>query len=135
MESLKHFVLAINLVSLSTSTHAFKPDIVRGCRTIAQAQKNVSSPDAIHAAYCLGVIDGIITARSKQQFPVPLPDPCFYKALVPPKELAEQIVRVLTEKPEILELSRRVANDPGAIAAYFALGLENKCNSPGKISK
>lgn len=129
MTSIRLFIAAISLILFLPSASAFTPDLVRGCRVIAQSQKNPSTSDAIHAAYCLGVLDGIFAAVSKQQTGVPLPDPCFGKALVPPSELAEQVVRVLTEQPKVSELAKRAANDRGAMAAYLALAVANKCGT------
>lgn len=135
MTATKLYITAISLLATLPSASAFTPDLVRGCRVIAEAQKNPSTSDAIHAAYCLGVLDGILTVISKQQTSVPLPDPCFTKRLIPPNELAEQVVRVLTEQPKISELAKNAANDRGAMAAYLALAVTNKCGAKGSVGR
>lgn len=127
MTAIKPYLMAITILAPLPSASAFTPDLVKGCKVIAEAQKNPSTSDAIHAAYCLGVLDGIFTVLSKQQTRVPLPDPCFSKRLIPPSELAGQVVRVLTEQPKISEMAKKAANDRGAMAAYLALAVTNKC--------
>jgi hypothetical protein len=122
-------ILLVSLFAFVSSASAFTPDVVRGCTVIAQAQKNPTTADALHAAYCLGVIDGIFASVSKQQTGVPLPDPCFAKVSMQPSELAMQIVRVLKEQPRISELATSVASDRGAMAAYLALAMSNRCKS------
>ena len=135
MTAVRLYIAALALMTAPQYAVAFKPDLIRGCKVIAQAQKNPSTADSIHAAYCLGVLDGIFTAISKQQSAVSLPDPCFSKTLIPPSELAAQVVRVLTEQPKITELANTVANDRGAMAAYFALAVTNKCDAGRKAGK
>lgn len=135
MTAIGLYVTAISLLTTLPSASAFTPDLVRGCRVIAEAQKNPSTPDAIHAAYCLGVLDGIFAVVSKQQAGVPLPDPCFSRTSIPPSELAEQVVRVLTERPKISELARNAANDRGAMAAYLALAVTNKCGAKRNVGR
>ena len=81
------------------------------------------------------MLDGIFTVLSKQQTGVPLPDPCFSKKIIPPSELAEQVVRVLTEQPNISEMAKKAANDRGAMAAYLALAVTNKCVARGGVGR
>lgn len=120
------------LMSASPAATAFSPNLISGCKAIAEKQKNVSGREAVHAAYCLGVLDGIVTVLSKQQTGVPLPDPCFSKTILPMDELAGQVVRVLTEQPKIVELAKRSASDRGSMAAYLALAMANRCGAAGQ---
>lgn len=122
-------IAVMSLFGVVTSASAFTPDVVRGCTVIAQAQKSPSTGDSIHAAYCLGVLDGIFAAVSKQKMDVPLPDPCFSKTLTQPSVLAAQVVRVLKEQPRISEVAKTAASDRGAMAAYLALAISNKCKT------
>jgi len=122
-------IAAMVVCGLVTSASAFTPDVVRGCTVIAQAQKSPSTGDSIHAAYCLGVLDGIFAAVSKQQMNVPLPAPCFGATPILPSELAGQVVRVLKEQPRISELAKIAGSDRGAMAAYLALAISNKCKT------
>lgn len=115
---------------VSTATQAFSPDLIRGCKTIAEERRNTTGTDAVHAAYCLGVIDGIMAATLKRQSANPLPDPCFDKPSIKPNELAQQVVSILSERPEIIELARHSANDRGAMATYLALAISYKCDKP-----
>lgn len=131
MSQIMRAVVMIAIALSGQMASAWTPDLVRGCRAIAEASKNTSKDDAIHAAYCLGVLDGILTTVSKQRTGVPLPDPCFNQALVHPGKLAEQVVRVLTAQPRLLEVAKSSANDRGGMAAYVALAIENKC-APGE---
>jgi hypothetical protein len=135
MTAIRPYFIAISVMATLPSASAFTPDVVRGCKVIAQAQKNPSAADAVHAAYCLGLVDGIFTSISKQQTATPLPDPCFNKTFIPPSELAEQVVRVLTEQPKISELGRTAVNDRGAMATYLALAVANKCSTGAKVGR
>ncbi|MCV2439858.1 hypothetical protein [Paucibacter sp. DJ2R-2] len=58
---------ATAILCFTPAASAFAPDLIRGCKVIAAMQKDATPADAIHAAYCLGVLDGILAAVSKKQ--------------------------------------------------------------------
>lgn len=114
---------------------AFKPDLISGCRAIAEERKNTTEVDSVHAAHCLGALDGIMTSTLKRQNPVPLPDPFFNKRSITPSEIARQVVSVLRARPEIIELARRRAANRGTMAIYLALAVSYQCNTSASGSK
>lgn len=116
----------------TTSVSAFTPDLIKGCSIIANGKKDTSGMDAVNAAYCLGVLDGILASTFKRQINSPLPDPCFDKRTIQPSEIARQVVLILNAKPELLEMSRRMAADRGGLATYLALSFSYKCEAPIK---
>jgi hypothetical protein len=121
--------------AITLHSWAFKPDITTGCKVVAEQQSNPSSIDAIHAAYCLGVLDGITSSILKRQSDAPLPDPCFDKQRISPYKLARQVVVVLSDKPELVEMAHRSAKDRGSMAAYVALALTNQCSGTANKPK
>lgn len=134
--STRSCISAVAMLLYASSASAFTFDLIKGCTLIAQGAKlSASSPDAVHAAYCLGVLDGIFASRSKDQTGVQLPDPCFSKAQSQPAELAGQVVSVLEQKPRLLEVARATASDRGAMAAYLALAIANRCSSSPQPAK
>jgi hypothetical protein len=76
-EMMKAFFVTVFFLStfVSPCSWAFTPDLIRGCTAIAEERKSTLGEDAVHAAYCLGVLDGIMTATFQRQKPVPLPYP------------------------------------------------------------
>lgn len=128
---MKAFFVTVFFLStfVSPCSWAFTPDLIRGCTAIAEERKSTLGEDAVHAAYCLGVLDGIMTATFQRQKPVPLPYPCFDKQSIMPSEVARQVLSVLRAKPELIELARRSAGDRGAMVTYLALAVSYQCSS------
>lgn len=115
------------LAFTSGTAWSFTPDLIKGCEVIAEKRSSVRGMDSVNAAYCLGVLDGILTVTQKNQMPMQILDPCFSKRELAPAELAKDVVRILRERPEILEISRSSTTDRGGISAFIALAAAYPC--------
>ena len=111
----------------ATNAFSFSPDLVKGCEIISEGRKNTKPEDAIDAAYCLGVIDGIFATVAKNQNKIPMPDPCFTERLVDTKEMAGNVVKVLAARPKILEAARKVGGRSESTAGLIALSIAYQC--------
>lgn len=120
-------ILAAGLMLSSACAFSFSPDLIKGCKVISEERKDASLEEAVHAAYCLGVIDGIFTVVSRNQTRTPIPDPCFTQKYQEPKDMAANIVKTLKERPKILEAARKISGRPGAMASFFALSIAYQC--------
>ena len=129
MRKIRNLAVLSIAAFLSPLSWGFTPDLLRGCTVIAEQRKNSQGDDAIHAAYCLGVLDGIMTSTFQRQNPSPFPYPCFEQQTITPNEVAKRVVFLLKAKPELIEMARRSASDRGAMATYLAIAASYRCAS------
>ena len=127
MTHLNKLFAAALFCGAATNSFAFSPDLVKGCKIIAEGRKDTKPDDAIHAAYCLGVLDGIFASVSKNKNKTPIPDPCFTERFVDTKEMAGNVVKVLEERPKILEAARKISGRTESMASLIALSIAYQC--------
>lgn len=123
---MKHIVillatLVITTPSIAQQTNA--PQLLRGCEVLGNLRETKGPEDAVHAAYCLGLIDGaanqayLAKARPKgiQQFcpPDELPDP---------REIAARVASTIKER----NLIKTEAYGRGT-SGLVAMGMNYPC--------
>lgn len=92
-------VLIIVAPSFAQQPKANAPQLLRGCEVLGNLQKTEGPEDAVHAAYCLGLIDGVANhsylAKVK---PVGIPQFCPPDTFPDPREIAARVANTIKSK-------------------------------------
>lgn len=115
--------LVIVVPSFAQQPKTNAPQLLRGCEVLGNLRETKGPEDAVHAAYCLGLIDGVANhAYLAKVKPVGIPQFCPPDQSPDPREIAARIANTIKAR----DLSRTESHGRGT-SGMVALAMNYPC--------